>query len=108
MFLDNLEQKKCGTELRRTESVLGGKWKLPIIWSILFGKKRFSEIQRNISKMTPRMLNRELKELELKGMILRKVYDSTPVAVEYELSESGKQITEVLDKMIEWGIKHRM
>jgi DNA-binding HxlR family transcriptional regulator len=91
-----------------TLNVISGKWKLPIIGSVLFGKKRFTEIQRNIPKITPRMLSKELKELELNGMIVRKVYDSTPVTVEYELSESGKSITEVLDKMIEWGIEHRM
>lgn len=88
-------------------NVLSGKWKLPIIGSLLFGKKRFTEIQRNIPKITPRMLSKELKELELNGMIVRQVYDSTPVAVEYTLSESGKSITEILDKMIEWGIEHR-
>jgi DNA-binding HxlR family transcriptional regulator len=90
-----------------TLNVVSGKWKLPIIGSLLFGKKRFTEIQRNIPKITPRMLSKELKELELNGMIVRKVYDSTPVHAEYELSESGKSITEVLDKMIEWGIEHR-
>lgn len=90
-----------------TLNVISGKWKLPIIGSILFGKKRFTEIQRNIPKITPRMLSKELKELELNGVLIRTVYDSTPVVVEYELSESGKSITEVLDKMIEWGIKHR-
>jgi len=89
-------------------NVISGKWKLPIIGSVLFGKKRFTEIQRNIPKITPRMLSKELKELELNGMIVRKVYNSIPVTVEYELTESGKSITEVLDKMIEWGIKHRM
>lgn len=90
-----------------TLNVLSGKWKLPIIGSILYGKRRFTDIQRNIPKITPRMLSKELKELELNGMLTRTVYDSTPVSVEYELSESGKSITEVLDKMIEWGIKHR-
>lgn len=90
-----------------TLNVISGKWKLPIIGSLLFGKKRFTEIQRTISKITPRMLSKELKELELNGMIVRTVYDSIPVSVEYELSESGKTITEVLDKMIEWGIEHR-
>jgi len=90
-----------------TLNVISGKWKLPIIGSILFGKKRFTEIQRNISRITPRMLSKELKELELNGMIVRNVYDCIPVAVEYELSDSGKLITEVLDKMIEWGIEHR-
>ncbi|MGE8428705.1 MAG: winged helix-turn-helix transcriptional regulator [Sphingobacterium sp.] len=90
-----------------TLNVISGKWKLAIIGSMLFGKKRFTEIQRNIPKITPRMLSKELRELELNGMIVRKVYDSTPVTVEYELSESGKSIIEVLDKMIEWGINHR-
>ncbi len=90
-----------------TLNVISGKWKLPIIGSILFGKKRFTDIQRNIPKITPRMLSKELKELELNGMLIRTVYDTTPVAVEYELSKSGKSITVVLDKMIEWGIKHR-
>lgn len=53
------------------------------------------------------MLSKELKELELNGVLVRTVYDTTPVSVEYELSETGKQITEVLDKMMEWGIEHR-
>lgn len=90
-----------------TLNVISGKWKLPIIGSVLFGKRRFTDIQRNIPKITPRMLSKELKELELNGMLIRTVYDTTPVSVEYELSESGKSITEVLDKMIEWGLKHR-
>lgn len=90
-----------------TLNVINGKWKLLIIGSILFGKKRFTDIQRNIPKITPRMLSKELKELELNGMLVRTVYNSIPVSVEYELSESGKSITEVLDKMIEWGLKHR-
>ncbi len=90
-----------------TLNVISGKWKLPIIGSILFGKKRFTEIQKNIPKITPRMLSKELKELELNGVLIRTVYDTIPVTVEYELSESGQSITEVLDKMIEWGLQHR-
>lgn len=90
-----------------TLNVISGKWKLPIIGSVLYGKKRFTDIQRNIPKITPRMLSKELKELELNGVLVRTVYDSTPVSIEYELSQSGKSITEVLDKMIEWGIQHR-
>ena len=90
-----------------TLNVISGKWKLPIIGSVLFGKKRFTDIQRNIPKITPRMLSKELKELELNGVLIRTVYDSTPVTVEYELSPTGKNITEVLDKMIEWGLQHR-
>lgn len=105
------EIKSCPVEymlnINDTLNVISGKWKLPILGSILFGKKRFTDIQRNIPKITPRMLSKELKELELNGVLVRTVYDTTPVSVEYELSETGKQITEVLDKMIEWGIEHR-
>lgn len=90
-----------------TLNVINGKWKLPIIGSLLFEKKRFTEIQKNIGKITPRMLSKELKELELNGIVLRKVYDSTPVIVEYELSDSAKKLNEVLDKMVEWGMFHR-
>jgi DNA-binding HxlR family transcriptional regulator len=53
------------------------------------------------------MLSKELKELELNGVLVRKVYDSMPVAVEYELTASGKSIVNVLDKMLEWGLNHR-
>lgn len=53
------------------------------------------------------MLSKELKDLEMNGMVKRTVYNTTPVSVEYELSASGKKIGEVLDKMLEWGLAHR-
>jgi len=110
-FLSLKDIKSCPIEyvlnINDTLNVISGKWKLPIIGSVLFGKRRFTDIQRNIPKITPRMLSKELKELELNGVLIRTVYDTTPVSVEYELSQSGKLITEVLDKMIEWGIEHR-
>jgi DNA-binding HxlR family transcriptional regulator len=93
--------------LNDTLNVLTGKWKLPILGSLLFEKKRFTEIQRNIAKITPRMLSKELKDLEANGMIKRIVYDTQPVTIEYELTESGKSLADVLDAMLEWGLKHR-
>lgn len=90
-----------------TLNVISGKWKLPIIGSLLYNKKRFTEIQRNIQGITPRMLSKELKELELNGVVVRKVYDTQPVIIEYELTPSAKSLHEVLDKMVEWGVRHR-
>lgn len=90
-----------------TLNVVTGKWKMPIIASLLFDKKRFTEIQRNIPKITARMVSKELKDLEMNGIVKRTVYDTTPVSVEYELTESGKLLGDVLDKMIEWGLQHR-
>ncbi|MDF2192433.1 helix-turn-helix domain-containing protein [Paraflavitalea sp. CAU 1676] len=103
--------KSCSAEyvlaVNDTLNVLNGKWKLPIIGTLLFGKKRFREIERCIPNITSRMLSKELKELELNGMVKRTVYDSIPVCVEYELTKSGKTLTLVLDSMAVWGLRHR-
>lgn len=105
------EAKACPEQfvlaINDTLNVLTGKWKLPILASLSFGIKRFTEIQRNIPKITPRMLSKELKELELNGMVKRMVYDATPVLVEYELTESAKDLSVVIDSMLHWGLKHR-
>ncbi|TCC89979.1 winged helix-turn-helix transcriptional regulator [Pedobacter hiemivivus] len=93
--------------LTDTLNVMNGKWKLPIIASLLHGKIRFKDLQENIDKITPRMLSKELKELELNGIIERKVYNQTPVLIEYILTDSGKNITSVIDSMIDWGMLHR-
>lgn len=90
-----------------TLNVFNGKWKMPIIGSLLFEKKRFTEIQRNIPKITPRMLSKELRDLETNGVVTRIVYDTIPISVEYELTESARMLDGVLDKMLEWGLQHR-
>lgn len=90
-----------------TMNVMNGKWKLPIIGSLLFGKRRFKELERDIPKITPRMLSKELKDLEANGIVKRTVYDTIPVSVEYELTESGRSLHQVLNVMIDWGQTHR-
>ena len=110
--LSQLEQvKKCSTTfvlaINDAINVVNGKWKLPIIGSLLFGKKRFKELEREIPKITPRMLSKELKDLEANGIVTRTVYDTIPVTVEYKLTRSGESFRNVLDVMIEWGLEHR-
>jgi DNA-binding HxlR family transcriptional regulator len=103
--------KSCSTQfvlaINDTLNVISGKWKLPIIGSLLYGKKRFKEMERDIAKITPRMLSKELKDLEANGIIKRTVYDSIPVMVEYELTKSGKSLMNVIEPMIKWGLQHR-
>lgn len=93
--------------LTDTLNVINGKWKLPIIASLLHGKIRFKDLMENIENITPRMLSKELKELEINGFVERKVHPQTPVLIEYILTESGKNITKVIDSMIDWGMMHR-
>ncbi len=103
--------KKCPNSyvlaVNDTLNVLSGKWKLPIIASLMYGNKRFKDIQQHIAKITPRMLSKELKDLEMNGVVARKIHDTRPVLIEYELTDSGKTITKVLDSMVEWGLSHR-
>lgn len=107
-----LEQvKRCSSTfvlaVNDTINVISGKWKLPIIGSLLFGKKRFREMEREIPRITPRMLSKELRDLEANGIVTRTVYDTVPVTVEYELTASGQSFQSVLDVMLEWGLEHR-
>lgn len=103
--------RRCSTTyvlaVNDTLNVISGKWKLPIIGTLMYGKKRFKEMERDIPKITPRMLSKELKDLEANGIVSRTVIDTTPVTVEYELTESGITFKKVLDVMVEWGLDHR-
>lgn len=103
--------KSCSTEfvlaINDTLNVISGKWKLPIIGSLLYGKKRFKELEREIPKISPRMLSKELKDLEANGVVKRTVYGSIPVMVEYELTVSGQSLHQFIEPMIEWGLQHR-
>ncbi|WP_299290031.1 helix-turn-helix domain-containing protein [uncultured Mucilaginibacter sp.] len=93
--------------LTDTLNVVHGKWKLPIIAALLRGQNRFKDLLENIEKITPRMLSKELKELEINGIVERQVYNRVPVLIEYRLTASGKNITGVIDSMIDWGMQHR-
>lgn len=81
-------------------NVVCSKWKLPIIGTLLFGKKRFKELEREIPKI-PRVLSKALRCLGVSGIVTRTVYDSIPVTVEYEVTRLGKSLAKVLDVMVE-------
>jgi DNA-binding HxlR family transcriptional regulator len=87
--------------------VLSGKWKLQIILSLTFGKKRFKQIQREIPGLTPKMLSKELKDLEMNELATRHVYDTLPVTVEYELTPYGRTLKPLIGELHKWGTKHR-
>lgn len=110
-LIEKEEVKQCPRQftlaLSDTLNVINGKWKLPIIAALFYKKNRFKDLQEHIAKISPRMLSKELKELEINGIIERKVYNQTPVLIEYELTQSGKHIIDVIDAMIDWGLTHR-
>jgi DNA-binding HxlR family transcriptional regulator len=113
------DKRKCPAHLSETEcakmllpvkdalDVLSGKWKLQIILSLSFGRKRFKQIQREIPGLTPKVLSKELKDLEMNELVDRHVYDTVPVSVEYELTAYGSTIRPLIAELHKWGAKHR-
>ncbi len=87
--------------------VIGGKWKLPIVQSICNGSRRFREIARSIPGITTRMLSKELKELEMNGIISRTVHADIPVTVLYEPTDYSQVYGPIILSMIEFGIAHQ-
>lgn len=87
--------------------VLGGKWKISIVASLGFGKKRYSEILKDITGISGKMLSRELKDMETNQLVKREVVDTKPVTVEYELTEYGHQLKSVISNLADWGNTHR-
>lgn len=87
--------------------VLGGKWKLPLMASLAEGPRRFKEIQRALEDITPKVLSKELRELELNQLIERKVFNTVPVTVTYEVTDYGATISSVIEPLRAWGETHR-
>lgn len=93
--------------IRDALDVISGKWKLPIIHSLMLGAKRFSELQHAIGDITPRMLSKELKELEMNDIVEREAFDTAPVTVIYSITDHAESLCTVVRALYEWGQKHR-
>jgi len=87
--------------------VLNGKWKLPLIVALSTGPKRFNEIQRSLDGITPKILSKELRELELNEFVTRTVFPTVPVSVMYELTPYSRSLDKVVTELKNWGMQHR-
>jgi DNA-binding HxlR family transcriptional regulator len=100
------ECKTARLAIQDTLDVVGGKWKLVLISILRDGRKKFKELSREAG-ITPRILSKELKELEAHGLVNRKVCDTRPITVEYSLTPYSATLDEVVLAMHAWGLKHR-
>ncbi|MDP4264566.1 MAG: helix-turn-helix domain-containing protein [Bacteroidota bacterium] len=87
--------------------VLNGRWKIPIMTSLLFGDKRFKEISKEIDGVTDKMLSKELKDLEINQLVKKEARDTFPPTVKYSLTEHGRSLETVVAELYYWGSKHR-
>ena len=86
--------------------VIGGKYKPIILFHLMDGTLRFSELRKFLPQATPKMLTQQLRELEADGIIHREVYPVVPPKTEYSLTDFGRTLSPVLNAMCEWGKEH--
>ena len=83
--------------------LIGGKWKVVILWRLSEKTLRFSELRRLVPAATQKMLTQQLRDLERDALLVRTVYPVVPPKVEYTLTDLGRSLTPILDTMCKWG-----
>jgi DNA-binding HxlR family transcriptional regulator len=92
--------------VQATLKVLGGKWKILILWHIRDQPKRFSELKRLIPEISEKILIQQLRDLEKDGVVHRHDYSELPPKVDYSFTEYGKSLKPVLQMLCNWGEEH--
>ena len=87
--------------------IISGRWKMQIIALLCNGEFRYSELEKGLPKISPRMLSKELKDLEINELVERKVYASLPVKVTYKLADYGYTLVPLINELTNWGKAHR-
>lgn len=99
----NTSINHCNCPIEATLKVIGGKWK-PIILCLLSNNTlRYNKIQQLIPNISPKMLTKQLRELQNDGLVLRKVHSQIPPKVEYSITEYGLTVLPILESLYEWG-----
>lgn len=94
--------------IQDTLDLISGKWKIKVISVLLYGKKNFSDLQRQIDGLGAKMLSKELQDLEINGIITRTVNNTKPITVSYELTPYGHTLEPIIQALADWGTKHRI
>lgn len=99
------EKAQFNCPVEATLCLIGGKYKPLILWHLIDQPLHYMELQRLISKATPKMLSQQLRDLEECGMIHREVIPEKPPRTLYSLTEFGKSVIPVLEAMCDWGTR---
>lgn len=91
----------CGIDAAM--DVIGGKWKVLILWALHVRPHRFGELRRELPGVTEKVLTDQLRELELDGIVHREVHDEVPPRVEYSLTPLGTSLNDALAPLGAWG-----
>ncbi len=98
------KEYSCGLEAAL--DVVGGKWKVLILWPLRIAPRRFGELRREVQGISEKILIQHLKEMELDGIVTRKDFKEVPPRVEYALTEFGGTLCDALAPLCQWGTQH--
>lgn len=101
----NKNSELCDSEcpVARASEIIGGKWTTLIVRDLLSGTKRYSQLQRSLEGISPRMLAARLAMLEERGLIAKKIYPTVPPKTEYSLTQQGRAMEPVIAAMAVFG-----
>ena len=102
---ETMELPACPVET--TLLLIGDKWKVLILRDLMSGTKRFGELKKSIGHVSQKVLTAQLRDMEAKGLVSRKVYAEVPPLVEYTLTETGYSLHPLLDVMVAWGMRYK-
>ena len=100
-----MEWPACPVET--TLMLIGDKWKVLILRDLMDGTMRFGELKKSIGTVSQKVLTAQLRDMEEKGLVNRKVYAEVPPRVEYTLTETGYSLKPVLEAMWAWGEQYK-
>ena len=100
-----MELPACPVET--TLMLIGDKWKVLILRDLMDGTKRFGELKKSIGTVSQKVLTAQLRDMEEKGLLTRKIYAEVPPRVEYTLTETGYSLKPILDSMWAWGLDYK-
>lgn len=98
--------KVCISPVASALKIIGGKWKIAIIYNLRKEPIRFGELKRILSPITQQMLTKQLRELEKDMLINRNVYEVVPPKVEYSLTEFGQSFMPVINSLCSWSTEN--
>jgi len=87
--------------------VVGGKWKMHLMWVLAEGPVRFGQIRRKLDGVSEKVLSENLRQLEAHGVVHRELYAEVPPRVEYSLTPLGESLNEALASLEAWGDENR-
>lgn len=104
----NCMAEENGEVIRKTLDLIGGKWKVEILWFLAIHQVlRFGELKRKLPGISQHSLTKQLRDLEQNGLVSRVVYAEVPPRVEYSLTPRGLELGEVYSSIYRWGLRNR-